>query len=48
MPDSAVCFRLPKSFSKKFTTALEILFEAADALKKKYTNLGKHNETLHQ
>lgn len=41
MPDSEARFRLPKSISKTFTTASEILFEATDELKMKYIHFGK-------
>lgn len=40
MPDGEAGFRLTKRISKAFSTAPEILFEAAAQLKIKYTNFG--------
>lgn len=40
MPDGEAGFRLTKRISKAFSTAPEILFEAAAQLKIKYINLG--------
>lgn len=44
MPDGEAGFRLTNRISKAFSTAPEILFEAATQLKIKYINLGKEEK----